>query len=253
MTENLFEKLTYLIKTSSAYLLDLVYPRFCLACQVNLQGTDNAYYVCLNCANKIEKISQTDACLKCGESLGPYVGTRRRCRNCETIHLKFDRAIGAARYDGVLRELIHRYKYNGEKLLVDFLAELLKNKLADENGLLKEINLIIPVPLHPARLRERGFNQSELLARYLSRSLNIPVSQNHLVRVKKLPPQATLSRPERLRNLRDAFNVKNINPFKNKNILLIDDVLTTGATASSIADTLKKAGAGKVYVAVVGR
>ena len=241
-----------MLKKLADNLLDIFYPRFCLLCRTNLQGS-NGTYLCPDCAGQIKPIKETDVCFKCGESLGPHIGTKKRCLGCQTRPLKFTRAIGAARYNDVLRSLIHKYKYGGEKFLADLLADLLKAKLETEKDLLREIDLLMPVPLHPSRFRERGFNQAELLARRLGRSLARPLIINNLCRIKKLAPQSTLSRSERLNNLREAFAVKHPHQLKNKTVLLIDDVMTTGTTASEIAGVLKKAGAKKVYVAIVGR
>jgi ComF family protein len=118
---------------------------------------------------------------------------------------------------------------------------------------LDEIDLIIPVPLHAARLREREFNQSLLLADRIGRHLNIPVSCTALIRTAPAPPQTTLSRKERLKNLRGAFAVPRPESVAGQRILLVDDVLTTGTTVNVCAKTLRKAGSAHVFVLTLGR
>jgi ComF family protein len=118
---------------------------------------------------------------------------------------------------------------------------------------LDEIDLIIPVPLHAERLREREFNQSLLLADRIGRHLNIPVSCTALTRIAPAPPQTTLSRKERLNNLRQAFSVPRPESIAGQRILLIDDVFTTGTTVNACAKTLRKAGSAHVFVLTLGR
>jgi ComF family protein len=118
---------------------------------------------------------------------------------------------------------------------------------------LDNINLIVPVPLHIGRLREREFNQSLLIADQIGRYLDIPVSCNDLTRTSPSPPQTTLPRKERLRNLRGAFAVPRPDSIADKQILLIDDVFTTGATVNQCAQALRKAGSGDVFALTLCR
>ena len=116
-----------------------------------------------------------------------------------------------------------------------------------------DVDVIVPVPLHPTRLRAREFNQSLLLADQLSRHLSRPVSATNLVRIVATDPQTTLSRQERLRNLRKAFEIRKPQDLAEKRILLVDDVYTTGATLNECAKTLRKAGAGPVFALTLAR
>jgi len=118
---------------------------------------------------------------------------------------------------------------------------------------LDSIDLLMPVPLHPRRLREREFNQSLLLADRLGRHLDRPVSFTNLIRTTASPAQTTLSRKARLKNLRGAFGLRHPESIVGRRILLVDDVFTTGATVNECAKTLRRAGSGSVYVVTLGR
>jgi ComF family protein len=148
-----------------------------------------------------------------------------------------------------LQDAICLFKYGGKVSLASPLARLMIDQLPP----IEKIDVIIPVPLHPERLREREFNQSLLLADRIGRHLNIPVSCTALIRIAPAPPQTTLSRKERLHNLREAFSVPRPESLTGKRILLIDDVFTTGTTVQVCATTLRKAGAGHVFVLTLGR
>jgi ComF family protein len=148
-----------------------------------------------------------------------------------------------------LQDAICLFKYGGKIPLAGPLAHLMIDRLPPLDG----IDLIIPVPLHPERLREREFNQSLLLADRIGRYLDIPVSCTALTRIAPAPPQTTLSRKERLNNLRGAFAVSRPQTIIGKRILLIDDVFTTGTTVNVCAKTLRKAGSSDVSVLTLGR
>ncbi|GAX62065.1 amidophosphoribosyltransferase [Candidatus Scalindua japonica] len=131
------------------------------------------------------------------------------------------------------------------------LASLLVNLLHQE--VIGEIDLIVPVPLHWKKKQERGFNQSELMAKEISKKLSIPISINNLHRVKNTLSQTQLSRSQRQKNVKDAFKIKNPEIFIKKNVLLVDDVLTTGITASECAKSLKNTGTSKVFLIALAR
>lgn len=156
-------------------------------------------------------------------------------------------------YDGALKEAIHRFKFNGRKRLAEPLGMLMVHYLSSAPTLnLEEIDLIVPVPLHRKRLRERGFNQAEMLANVISRYHGKPV-QNVLERHKNTHAQFDLDREERFTNIIDAFRVKNGEKMLNKRTLLLDDIYTTGATIAECARTLKQAGAKRVEVLTLSR
>jgi len=152
-------------------------------------------------------------------------------------------------YQTPLKEAIVLFKYKGKVSLASPLAE----RLLEGLGTLPPLDLILPVPLHPHRLREREYNQSLLLAHRVSRHFNIPLSYTNLIRIRHTAPQVSLKRRERLKNLRRSFAVQSPSEIAGRTILLIDDVLTTGTTVNECAKALRKAGSGPVYVAALAR
>lgn len=232
------------IKKLTQRVLDIIYPRYCLECNKNLQATEN-FYLCPECINQIEFIKQADTCPKCGMDLGPYTGGQTLCRDCYVRQPRFDRAVAVARYQGVMRDVILKFKYHRDKPLAVPLSNLLA-KTADY--LREKTDVMLPVPLSRTRLKQRGFNQSELLATRVSNILKIPLVVDNLVKTKETPDQAGLDGPTRRENLKEAFTVKRPDEIKDKNILLIDDVVTTDTTTSEISKTLKNNKAKQVFV-----
>lgn len=166
------------------------------------------------------------------------------CETCRT-ELKKQRIeddIAVFQYDGIVRDLIHRLKFGGQAYLASPMADLM------EEALNLRGDIITCVPLHPIRRRERGYNQSELIAKRLSELTSIPYSPL-LIKIRNTPPQSTLkSHAERLDNIHGAFQLKDDPDLSGKHILLADDVFTTGATAEECTALLKSAGAASVRV-----
>ena len=160
----------------------------------------------------------------------------------------FDAAYCFGSYEGLLREWIHLYKYGRIKTLARPLEGLLARAVPRDES----FDAIVPVPLHWRRQWQRGFNQSEVLARGLAHRLGVPVVQA-LRRVRATPAQAGLSNTGRRRNVTAAFRIRKSRPVEGKRILLIDDVMTTGSTGAACALTLKRAGAARVALLTVAR
>jgi ComF family protein len=191
-------------------------------------------------------------CTVCGVPFRTEQGIDHICGSCVTTSRPFVSARAAAYFDGPARDLIHRLKYGNKVHLSRPLGLMTARHLsafAAESG----AQLIVPVPLHPKRLRQRGFNQAVLLADFLTKNWHIPTSRNNLRRIRWTEPQIFLSGDERIRNVRGAFAVKYPELFQGKKILLVDDVYTTGSTVAECAKVLKGAGAGEVHVATVVR
>jgi ComF family protein len=150
-------------------------------------------------------------------------------------------------YDGSLQKIIHDWKYNGKTLLTPFFAEWMIEGL-NRYWELGSLDLLIPVPLHPRRLRERGFNQALLLVRELSHHTGIPYQKTILQKKKFTIPQVNLSGVEREKGLRGAFHVIREDELEGKGVLLIDDVYTTGATVNECSKVLLRGGAKRVDV-----
>lgn len=239
------------IQNTFTGLLDILYPRYCFACNKNLHEEENIY-ICKICLEDIKKI-ELRRCNKCGLELGPgIISSDKGCPECENANLRFERSFFVSDYKGPLKNLIHQYKYNKHKFLAKPLGDLLV-KLLLHKGIIPEIDVIVPVPLHWKKKLKRGFNQSELMAKRIGKKLTLSISINNLCRVKNTLSQTQLLRAQRQKNLSGAFRVKQPRVFYKKRILLVDDVLTTGITASECAKNLKSAGAKKVYFLALAR
>jgi ComF family protein len=171
---------------------------------------------------------------------------------CSTRGFKFDTAYTAGVYEGVLREMILAFKYKRRR---DILADLTGFMQGAVLGRIprERIDLVVPVPLHGSRERSRGFNQAELLARPLATAIGVPLEPECFQRIRATDPQVGQSFSARKKNVKDAFKVTRPAVFKGRGVMLVDDVMTTGATASECARTLKEAGAREVHLAVIAR
>jgi ComF family protein len=177
------------------------------------------------------------------------------CTACQQAQPEFTRAAACGAYDGELRELIHLLKYEQVTPAAKFLGQMLAQAIRKLDIAAGPV-LVVPVPLHRAKRRQRGFNQAELIAHAALRNGVLPkarITNNILERTRPTVSQIGLTRSKRAENVRGAFRVKHLNQVAGQNILLIDDVLTTGTTANECARILKKAGAGSVWVATVAR
>lgn len=227
-------------KTLSKGLLDLLFPPRCSLC-----GAESDAPICAACRDKIDLLP-TPLCRKCGL---PAEGSVPRCRQCRGYYA-FDSARSAGWHEEPLRDAIHLLKYRGCRALAAPLARIFVESPAGR-GISAEA--ILPVPLHGTRLRARGFNQSELLARELGAAWGIPVLARALVRWRATPSQVGLSAEERQSSLRGAFKVSRPELVAGRNLLVVDDVFTTGSTVSEVARTLKLAGAGRVTALTISR
>lgn len=230
-------------------ILDFVYPQSCPICQKHL-GRDEKH-VCENCWKTLA-ILPAPFCPYCKsffeeeESLVEH--------GCVCLSKPKDRRILAVRslgtFDEYYQKLIHRFKYDKKIPLGKRLAARLGQAVAF-NVDFTSCDLVIPVPLHRARHRERGFNQSEILAEGISEETKIPLAKDILKRRKNTEDQTYLSARQRAENVRDAFVVTKPGRVKGKNVILVDDVMTTGATLNECAAMLQKAGARKIHAATL--
>ncbi len=172
--------------------------------------------------------------------------------NCGDHELNFDFATAAYRSRGVVRDLIHQFKYGRQMHLRYLLARMLREGFRDRRLADEPPELIVPVPLHPARLREREFNQAEVLATLAGARLGLPVS-DCLRRRRYTFTQTNFHREERFHNLAGAFELRRGAPVAGRRVALVDDVLTTGSTADACAAALREAGAVAVVVITVAR
>ena len=226
-------------------LINAFYPRHikCICCKDEIINK-NVYDMCESCYNNLNFI-QTNFCIRCGlhfEKDG--TGT---CLNCKALNYSFEFARASVAFDETIINAIHKFKYAKYKFLAEPFSYLLYDKLMLQDW---KIDLITYVPLFEKREKERGYNQSRELANNLSKLTNIEVCHD-IIRIKDTPTQTKLTMRERQENVKDCFKVTNNKSFKNLNILIIDDVFTSGSTTNELSKTLKKSGANKVYVLTI--
>ncbi len=229
-------------------LSSLFYPATCVVCSGDVERPE---YLCEGCRSRAPRIT-SPFCAKCSEPFSGAITQTFRCANCEHRTLHFDSAVAAYRSRGLVRKLVHEFKYRHQRYLRHPLAEWLGETMRDPRLQGRRFDLIVPVPLHPARERERGFNQATLLAELLSGRIAVPL-RAVLERIRYTTTQTAYDRAERMENLRDAFRLRKNMNVRELHVLLIDDVLTTGSTLSECARVLKEAGAISVYAATAAR
>lgn len=229
--------------------LDLVYPALCPVCDARL-GPGRRDPLCGACWAAIPRI-EPPVCAACGDPRPPAApgGGEARCPACAACPPPFAYARAAAVYAGPVREAIHALKFAGRQTLARPLADLVLEQCAA--ALPPDVDALVPVPLSPARERERGFNQSALIAERLAVALAVPVRPGWLRRTRPTRPQSDLGADERRDNVRGAF--AGARAAAGRHVVVVDDVLTTGATAAECARTLVGAGARRVGVLAVAR
>ena len=218
-------------------LLDLIFPRTCAGC-----GREGGY-LCDECEASIPRLEPP----RCSLCSAP--SRSRLCTWCKTANQPFNGITAPYRWTGVVQELVYSLKYRNVRASAPQLADLMTAHLIE-----RSINpdIITPVPLHPSRERERGYNQSELLAKGISKSTGIPLAGGVLARVRNTPPQVSMASPEQRRqNVIGAFEC--MGDVAGKRVLLVDDVVTTGATVAECSAQLRHAGAVSIWVLSLGR
>ena len=235
---NIFSKL----KSS---LINTFYPKHikCIYCGNEIE-VKNRHDMCKNCNNTLPFISK-NSCKRCGlqfEKDG--IGT---CLNCKSTNFHFTLARSALNFDGNVVSAIHKFKYAKYKFWAEPFAHLLHDTLIKQNW---NIDVICYVPLYEKREKERGYNQSRELAYQLSKLINKPVLDS-ILRIRDTPSQTSLSRIERKGNVKDSFKIINKSSIKNLNVLLIDDVFTTGSTTNEISKQLQSSGVNNIHVLTI--
>jgi ComF family protein len=229
-------------------IASLLYPPSCTIC---LASVDVGEYLCAECEAKVARIV-APFCAKCSEPFDGAITTTFACANCAHRRLYFEAAVSAYRARGIVRHVILNFKYGKQIHLRHLVARWLVAAFDDARLRERRFDVIVPVPLHPARERERGFNQAELLAEWLSDHLSVPL-RPALQRIHYTTTQTAFDRSERMQNLRGAFRLRKKADVRKLRVLLIDDVLTTGSTLSECARVLKEAGAASIYAATAAR
>ena len=229
---------------------DLIYPRECGGCACSMAEDEGA--LCWDCLASCAPVTRP-FCERCGDPIEGVSVDGFRCSLCRRRPPAFTIARSAFRYRGKLKHAMHGFKYSARLDLAENLAQMLESCVRaydfDQN-----IDMILPVPLHATRFRERGYNQSSLLAKHLSSRLGLHYRPAQILsRVRDTATQTGLNARQRAVNVHGAFNVAHSARVHGQSVLLVDDVMTTGATVSAAAKALQSAGATGVYVVTVAR
>ncbi|MDD4102375.1 MAG: ComF family protein [Kiritimatiellae bacterium] len=233
----------------AARVVDWCYPRICPGCGGICDQPSR--HVCWECRSRVE-LYETSLCSVCGRYAEGGVGHAFVCDVCRSAPPSFDRARSAGRFSGVLRKQIHLFKYGHSLWLAPDLADILEGCLRAHFAA-DDVDVVVPVPLHPARQRERSFNQATVLARELARRIERHCAVNVLARVRHTETQTALDAPRRRANMLGAFEAVRPEMARHRRVLLVDDVMTTGATLNECARVLKKAGAYTVWATTLAR
>lgn len=236
-------KLSKIVFDLKEAFLDLIFPSdiYCISC--NAPILNKPYSLCESCRQKIVWIEK-HSCSKCGKALEPWY-IQDKCRDCIHTPHYFTRGFSCVEYGEIERKIVIDFKYYGKAYYAKSIAEMMVDKL---KKLDMKIDYIVPVPLHPLKEKERGFNQSLLLANHISRLMGVPLKSDVLKRVQYTLPQNKLLLKDRKKNLKGAFKVGQIRVLINKNILLVDDVYTTGNTCDECSKALIGQGVENVYI-----
>src|SRR5579875_832062 len=250
MTVSWLDRLTLLGRHLLRGTAHLIYPSCCLLCGQPLPG-DQTHF-CSLCHREL--FTDPDAtCPRCAGTVGPFAVIDGRCTACRKETFVFEQVLRLGRYDGLLREVILRLKNQRGESLAELLGEYWAREAASRFQAL-HCDVLVPVPLHWRRRWQRGYNQSAALCRGLATYLGVPYQPSWLRRVRHTPRQTSRPTPaERKANVRGAFQARRGVPLAGRSVLLVDDVMTTGATASEAARALRAGGASRVVVAVLAR
>jgi ComF family protein len=238
------------LSRAGAPLLAAFFPDNCRVCDSPLD-VHNRVPVCSKCLNEPEPLAAEIFCAQCRTA---FENPRRLdeaglCESCRSGATHYRAAYSYGHYDGALSALIHLMKYDGVRSLAPHFGRWLAQALPRD----QRFDAIVPVPLHWLRYLRRGFNQSELLARALSERTGLPVISGAVRRIRATPRQALLDHDGRRRNVRGAFRVTRPEAIEGRRLLLLDDVLTTGATLNACTHTLIQAGAAHVSILTLAR
>lgn len=213
-------------------ILDLLYPARCPVCHEIVKGKGR---ICPACKKKLRYIKEPK-CKKCGKEIEKP--EQEYCRDCQRFKHSFDRGAAVFAYDPVMRRSISMFKYHNRREYAKYYAEEMYQHCERFIKFCRP-DVIIPVPVHRLKKRQRGFNQAELVAKELGKLIHVPVVTDYLIRAEKTTPQKELTRQQRKENLKKAFAVEGTG-VSYERVLLIDDIYTTGATIDAISEILKE-------------
>jgi len=250
--ESVYNQLASSFRSHLQTALDFVFPAECAACH-EFAGDQRIVIFCQSCWETIRPFPAS-GCTQCGKPLfGVTPPSGFLCGDCRISPPYFDRVFSASIYDGVMKEAIHQFKFSRRFRLGQPLARLLLTQLA-EHIEFSTYHAVLPIPLHRSRSKQRGYNQAEILAREVAAAHHLSLLTKNLIRIRRTEAQWQFNnKRERMKNVKNAFQVCQPEQIREKRLLLIDDIFTTGSTANECAKTLKQAGAASVVVLTVSR
>lgn len=222
-------------------LLDIVYPPYCVSC-----GVSDPTWFCSVCRSKVEYL-EPPYCVRCGIPC-----TTGLCTKCRDTRHSFTSAHSATQFSEPIVEVIHQFKYGRHIVLADPLAEIMIERFS-KTDLQGKFDLIVAIPEEDSRLIDRGFNQAEELAIRLAKTVSVDYCPNILTKTRKTSRQVGLSAEARARNLLGAYSVARPETIVGRNVLVVDDVMTTGSTLEEAARALKEAGASHIRAYTLAR
>ncbi|MGD9347116.1 MAG: ComF family protein [Candidatus Aminicenantes bacterium] len=238
----------YLAKLRSLEII--FFPSFCRLCSALLESPTDRQ-VCNACWKSV-KPARASFCISCGRFFEGDVDPHL-CGSCLREKPLYSRHRSCGRYWGKLKEIILLCKFHNLPILAEGLAKFAIDSLAHEDSLWWGLDAVVPVPLHPKRQRERGYNHAQIIAKYVADSRGVQLLDKHLVKVKNVPPQMSLAMEDRVKSVKGAFAVKKPEEIRGKVVLLLDDVFTTGSTAGECSRLLVEAGAQEVRALTIAQ
>jgi len=236
-------KLVYTIVDA---VLDFIYPRniYCLLCEKPIK-TDDEYSLCDECRGKIEWIKKP-ICDVCGKPLDENYDNES-CVDCLNNSHMFTKGLSSIVYNGNIKRVVHNFKYHNKRYIGYHMAEIITDTLRQNK--IDYIDYIVPVPMHKNKKRQRGFNQSSIIAKYIARNMDLNFNDKNLIKIRDTSEQNKLNKKERFENLKGAFHLNSTDLFREKEILLVDDIYTTGNTVDACCEALNKANPKAIYIA----
>ena len=254
MLENIAKspKKTRGIRRLVDFIADGIFPRPCISCENDKDGEN--HYLCSPCLMDIRRIIKPfcNLCGNPGDMNYDYPHQEFVCGLCRHQPYRFHQARSFGYYENTLKDLIQHLKYKKQPGVMREIQPLLSQYFENIQQEYSEFT-VVPVPLSKARLKERGFDQAFLIAREIARTLSLPLLSNSITRIRDTPYQAGLDRIKRLENIKGAFAVRQPDSIRDKKILLVDDVLTTGSTCNEVTKVLKISKVGCVNVFTLAR
>lgn len=239
-----------MLRSSIIGMLEFAFPWRCVVCQ-SVDESDRHEAFCMECHLALTR-EIVNSCQKCGAEVGPFVSTSAGCVHCRSRRLRFDSVVCLGMYDKTMRRAILSSKWSHSSVGLRSLAKVLA---AEKRDALKQLNvdMLIPIPQAWTSRLTRAFNSATLIAEAISHSADARIERHVLFRKGKVRPQKRVPVQHRFANQQGSFRLKESHVIRGKKILLVDDVLTTGATCTEAAGVLKKAGATQVHTAVIAR